>query len=196
MDPTRKVRIEQILVAVLLVAFALALKAMLGNLGASKKATPAQKPRATSAAQTRQKELLTQVAEPSRTATANAESATRDAKPDEGVEYTAESFRDPFISLLPAEPARLAEVASAGKSAPVTQPPPVVVQGLIWGGAQPQAVIDGETFKVGDTVKGARITAIDRRGVTVELEGETFQLTMAGPQQELAGRQRQDVYSY
>lgn len=196
MDPTRKVRMEQILVVVLLVVFVLALKVMLGNFGASHKATPAQKPRATSSAQAHQKDLLAQFAEPPPAATANAESTNGAATPGAGAEYTAESFRDPFISLLPAEPARPTGLASAAKSAPVTQPPPVVVQGLIWGGAQPQAVIDGETFKVGDTVKGARITAIDRRGVTIELEGETFQLTTAGPQQELAGRQRQDVYSY
>jgi hypothetical protein len=38
----------------------------------------------------------------------------------------------------------------------------------VWGGTKPKAIIDDEVYGVDDTVQGARILAIDRRGVTID----------------------------
>lgn len=102
-------------------------------------------------------------------------------------EYTALSFRDPLVSLLPNEP-----VAVAASPRLKMEPqagamglPALAVQGMIWGGSVPQVVINGRVYTIGDDVEGARITAIDHRGVTVELNGRPVQLTTSTP--EMAG---------
>lgn len=93
------------------------------------------------------------------------------------VEYTADSLRDPFVSLLPTGQSAIAKVVTPGEGGegssgePATFPA-LKVQGIIWGGARPQAVIDGEVYDVGDTVQGTRIIGIDHTGVTGEVKGQ------------------------
>lgn len=43
------------------------------------------------------------------------------------------------------------------------------VEGIIWGTGMPQAVIDGEVYRIGDTLKGSpgKIVAINKEGVSV-----------------------------
>ncbi len=97
------------------------------------------------------------------------------------VEYTADGTRDPFVSLLPtveARPmARSDRVVPSG-SPPMVSAPSVNLEGVVWGGPRPQAVIDGEVYDLGDVVQGARITAIDRQGVTGELQGQAIRWTL------------------
>ncbi|MBU2474242.1 MAG: hypothetical protein KKG91_05860 [Candidatus Omnitrophica bacterium] len=63
--------------------------------------------------------------------------------------YSAESYRNPFESLLPKEEAKVSELASQEAAKPLD----VVIQGVLWGSAIPQAIIDGDVYKVGDKLK-------------------------------------------
>ena len=104
------------------------------------------------------------------TATARAS----DAAPKAAAAYTAFEMRDPLKSLLPA-PAASAEDAQAAELAVQEAPPPppaLHVEGLVWGGDRPKAIIDGRVYSLEDTVAGAKILAIDRGGVTIEHLGQ------------------------
>lgn len=90
------------------------------------------------------------------------------------VEYKAKDLRDPFLEL--GENVQLPSGEPAPTKGPVT-PPPLKVQGLIWGGNFPQAIINDSVVKVGDTIKEARIINIDRNGVVVEFQGQEFNLS-------------------
>jgi len=92
--------------------------------------------------------------------------------------YTAHGLRDPFEALLPAAPEAVpqgsapATVAAKPELAPPPAPPPILhVQGLLWGGRTPQAIIGHDVYAVGDVVAGATIVAIDHRGVGVNHQG-------------------------
>ena len=92
--------------------------------------------------------------------------------------YSARELRDPLESLLPEAPANSTPGADHGHtletdepgSAPPT-PPTLQVQGLVWGGSRPQAIINEKVYSVDDTVEGARILSIDRRGITIDHHG-------------------------
>jgi hypothetical protein len=53
----------------------------------------------------------------------------------------------------------------------------LIVQGLIWGGSFPQAIVNNKIVKVGDTVDGANVTAIDKDGVTVLFQEREYKLS-------------------
>ena len=98
--------------------------------------------------------------------------------------YHAESLRDPMKSLLPPPaPPPVSPQAGAKPAAPVIMPPAATLEGMLWGGSQPRAILNGEVYQVGDFVAGAKIVSIDRNGVTVEVSGTTFELrpVIGGP---------------
>jgi hypothetical protein len=183
MDASRKTTLEQRLVIVLLVIFAVVLLNSLKTLrGSGKPKTQAANP--ITAVQQSIPKVVRQLREQIEEVTHQAQAPRGDAADHPAsapVQYTASNLRDPLISLLPKE-----DQAGQGKPGkadrtspppPPAQPPAVAVQGMVWGGPRPQALIDGELYEVGDAVQGARIVAIDRNGVTVELQGSTFHLT-------------------
>ena len=97
--------------------------------------------------------------------------------------YTAYEFRDPFESRLPAPSKVPADsVRDASPSSPPSTPqeqlsespalPPLRIEGMLWGGAQPKAIINGNVYGVNDIVNGLTIVAIDHRGVAVNLGGK------------------------
>ena len=61
--------------------------------------------------------------------------------------------------------------------APV-QFPKMKLQGLTASSTRPNAIINAKTYFIGDHVGEAVVTAIDQRGVTLELGGQTKVLTM------------------
>lgn len=89
--------------------------------------------------------------------------------------YTAFELRDPLKSLLP-KPATASAAGPAGRAAaaPAQPPPPpkLRIEGLLWGGGKPQAIIDGRVYGVQDAVAGMTITEINRSGVTIEYLGQ------------------------
>lgn len=69
------------------------------------------------------------------------------------------------------------------KVRPVEEPvkPPLVLQGILWGTARPQAIINRKIVSVGDTMEGAKILAVSKEGVTISFEGQTFQMNLPQP---------------
>lgn len=94
------------------------------------------------------------------------------------IQYTAEDFRDPLVSLLP-NPKQDSRAALATEEQAVKPPPTapmLMIQGMLWGGQRPQVLIDGKLYEVGDTVQGSQIVEIGREGVAVVNQGATFVL--------------------
>jgi len=90
------------------------------------------------------------------------------------IEYKATGLRDPFeepfVKKGEADEKAVAKVFAA--------PPPVlIVQGLIWGGGIPQAIINDNVVKLGDTIQGAKIINITKDGVIVLFEGMQYNLS-------------------
>lgn len=94
--------------------------------------------------------------------------------------YTAQTLRDPFDSLLskpaptPEPPPQPLVEATSLPAQPVPPPvssPSVVLQGVVWGGPEPVAIINHQVFRLGQTVGGSKIVRIDRQGVTIDVNG-------------------------
>lgn len=103
----------------------------------------------------------------------------RPSAPSTPAAYAAHDVRDPFTSLFP-EPReeRSPQDATAPPpvdSQPVRPAPPLRIHGLVWGGTEPKAIINGNVYGVDDVVvEGGKILSIDSNGVTVDLEGSPF----------------------
>lgn len=91
------------------------------------------------------------------------------------VEYTAADSKDPFQKpIVDATP-------PPGNEAPVTglperQLPSLTVQGVIWGGKLPLAIINDKVVKVGDIIEEAKIISIDRDGISVFFKDKQYNL--------------------
>lgn len=90
------------------------------------------------------------------------------------VKYTAEGLRDPFESYLIKEKA--AGIKEEGAAVEQVLPS-LVVQGIIWGGSFPQAIINDKVVKIGDEVEGARILEISKEGVVVFYDNRRYDLS-------------------
>ncbi|MBI1991863.1 MAG: hypothetical protein HYY90_06035 [Candidatus Omnitrophica bacterium] len=127
-----------------------------------------------------------QAAEPQAPSVLSETSVRLAVKPSAQATYTAASLRDPLRSLLPQGPtlepqssASLPAMPERGVTPPMNlRPPTFAIQGLLWGGREPKAIIDGEVYGVGDVVQGATITSIGREGITVDLGGHSMDLAM------------------
>ena len=98
--------------------------------------------------------------------------------------YTASAMRDPLQSLLPAQESAAMSATTDTTMMSMPQapqmPPSVALQGVFWGSAVPTAIINGQVYGIGDTVSGATIRAITRRGIELEFQGTTYLMTMQG----------------
>jgi len=93
------------------------------------------------------------------------------------VKYNASSLRNPFKPDVPER--ELKEKEKASSEQPVLTAPISIksdVQGLIWGGNFPQAIIDNKIYKVGDSFGEGRIAAITKDGVTLNFSGQELKL--------------------
>lgn len=101
------------------------------------------------------------------------------------VEYRARGLRNPFEQpITDSEP-------SDGSLRPQRESlPSLTVQGVIWGGSFPQAIVNNKVIKVGDVLEGVDIVAIDKEGVTVSYAGVEYKLTTlpAMGQQVISGK--------
>jgi hypothetical protein len=89
------------------------------------------------------------------------------------IEYKSDALRDPFKEIQTRGDVGRKETPGGAKAVPL---PPLTVQGLIWGGNFPQAIINHKVLKVGDTIEGASITGIDKNGVAVLFNGSDYKL--------------------
>lgn len=90
------------------------------------------------------------------------------------IEYKAEGFRDPFqeegweIEILTQE---------ATSQQPTKPLPPLEVQGIVWGGRFPQAIINNKVVKIGDIIDEVQIIDITKDRVTVSFEKRKYNLS-------------------
>ncbi len=94
------------------------------------------------------------------------------------VEYLVEKSKDPFYNYVKAETHR----KIAGMGAKTAQEEKVdlakfIVQGIIWGGQLPQAIINERVLTIGDVIEESRIETIDKSGVTLSRKTQIFKLT-------------------
>jgi type II secretory pathway component PulC len=91
----------------------------------------------------------------------------------------AENKTDPFDSLLPEKEDGQTTLSSGTK---VSTPPPVIVEGAIWGTDSPQAIIDGDVYKVGDKLKSldAKVYKIEKNSVFIFYEGRLHEMKVTG----------------
>lgn len=80
------------------------------------------------------------------------------------IKYYGNKYRDPFKSLIPKDPKGNKKITSFE----------VNVEGIIWATDKPSAIIDGNVLNVGDTVSGAKIVEISKKGIVFSLGGEQF----------------------
>lgn len=91
-----------------------------------------------------------------------------------GISYTADKFRDPFVNSVQAD----ISIQSGGPklNIPEVPLPPMVIQGIFWGGKFPQAIINEKIVKVGEKIDGAQILSIEKDSVTVFFGTKNFVL--------------------
>lgn len=92
------------------------------------------------------------------------------------VEYTADQEFDPFKPEQ--ETAPKAEV----RAKPVQEKPlPVLtVQGIIWGGVFPQAIVNNKIVRIGDSIEETRIVDISKNGVVIFFNEREYTVTPVG----------------
>ncbi len=98
--------------------------------------------------------------------------------------------RDPFVlpavltevlhqkELAKEEERRRKALQPPPPSVPV-QPPNLKLQGILWGTARPQAIINRKIVSVGDIVENAEILSVSREGVMVSFNGQQYPLKLA-----------------
>lgn len=90
-------------------------------------------------------------------------------------EYKAEALRDPFQSYLVKEEKKA--IVEKTVESGIQNLPPLTVQGIIWGGKVPQAIINNKVVKAGDIIEEVKITDITNNGVTVSFAGQQYNLS-------------------
>jgi Tfp pilus assembly protein PilP len=97
------------------------------------------------------------------------------------VEYKSGKLRDPFRTYFVKE-----EVKKDSPQENPDMPKPefdlskLKVQGIVWGGKSPQAIINGQVLSVGDLIEGAQIVSIEKKGITLSFVGAIFDLAAPG----------------
>jgi hypothetical protein len=94
------------------------------------------------------------------------------------VEYKADGLRDPFKGYqeemresMPQTPEQVILLA------PPATLPEFKIQGTIWGGSIPQAIINNKVVKIGDDIEGAKIIGINKDGVKVIFDNREYNLS-------------------
>ncbi|MDD5561852.1 MAG: hypothetical protein PHT50_06995 [Candidatus Omnitrophica bacterium] len=106
------------------------------------------------------------------------------------IEYSSGDLRDPFGDLLQlAIEKEQQEKEEKSKQQPREEANPqksminldqFKVQGVVWGGRLPLVIINNKILGVGDSIDGAKIVNIDKKGVTLNLAGEKINLPAPG----------------
>ena len=90
--------------------------------------------------------------------------------------YAAQALRDPLQTFLPQPPPPEQSQEALNQveaSKPLPPPPPeLTIQGIVWGGPEPRAIINGHVYAVHDMIDTSEIVAITRGGVTLLHEGQ------------------------
>lgn len=93
-------------------------------------------------------------------------------------------FKNPFVPMTPkkkeerpAAPQTPQLPVQPIQQAPVV-PPSLIITGLVWGSARPQAIIENTVVDVGDEIKGVKITGINQSGINFLYQDKYFTVTI------------------
>lgn len=89
------------------------------------------------------------------------------------VDFVGSVSKKPFYNFLKKE---IQKVFKAEEEQ-VVLAPNLAIQGLIWGGELPLAIIDNRVLKVGDVINGYTIDKIDKNGVVLSVSGKLFKVS-------------------
>ncbi|MFA5320187.1 MAG: hypothetical protein WBE75_02040 [Candidatus Omnitrophota bacterium] len=90
------------------------------------------------------------------------------------VQYKADGLKDPFKGIEQKPVNSQNAAAGAQQSKPL---PPLVVSGIIWGGAFPQAIVNRKVVKIGDMVEAeVKVVDITKEGVVVFFDYKNYNL--------------------
>lgn len=101
-----------------------------------------------------------------------AQESSREAVLASGVDYQADNLKDPFTANIQEK-----IISTEIGTGPELNIGSVVVQGLVWGGAFPQAIINGKIVKAGDTLDQIKIVNISKQGISVLYENKEYVLS-------------------
>ena len=97
------------------------------------------------------------------------------------VNYKAQTLRDPFKTLiLPKVTEDSPLPVATQEEEPLPDLSKFVVQGIIWGGRIPQALINNQVYTVGDTLEGGEIITIEKGEITLRFSGRVVNLSAPG----------------
>lgn len=106
------------------------------------------------------------------------------------IEYSSGDLRDPFGDLfqLAAEREKkekeMQSIQSPQETTEPEKPLPSLdkfqVQGVVWGGKFPQAIINNKILGVGDSIEGVEIVSIEKKGITLNFAGRMATLATPG----------------
>ncbi len=100
-----------------------------------------------------------------------------------GLTYKAEGLKDPFRTWIKRSDQPVMEEKKEDKA---DKPlPALTIEGIIWGGKFPQAIVNGQVVKVGESIMAGtanagdkvRIDAISRDGITVFFNNRTYEVS-------------------
>jgi len=94
------------------------------------------------------------------------------AETDKDIRYFGVNFRDPFSSFLPQEKkeVKIEKVVA----------PELKLQGIVWGGDKPKAIINNTVVGKEDVIQGAKIMDIKKEGIDLIYKEEYFWLDRSG----------------
>ncbi len=106
------------------------------------------------------------------------------------LEYKAQGLKDPFQPLVQKN-----EVVNviAGTPENVQSLPSLTLQGLVWGGDFPQAIINNRVVKIGDIIGEAEVADIGKEGVVVIYAKKKYKLaapSVTGPTEKIISKRR------
>ena len=90
------------------------------------------------------------------------------------VDYTGAQYRDPLeLPMQLRTPIKAVAEAAVGPTSKIEREivlPTFTIQGMVWGGVKPQALINEGLCEKGDIIKGAEIADITKEGVTFKAD--------------------------
>ena len=94
-----------------------------------------------------------------------------------GIAYKTKDLRSPFAKPFVEQSETAVEAAKPeAAQAPEKHLPALTVQGVIWGGIFPQAIINNKVVRIGDTIEKVGITGINKDGIEVIFEERIYQV--------------------
>ena len=100
--------------------------------------------------------------------------------------YASKELHDPFASVLPQEAPHAKRAAKPSETPKETPLPTLHLQGLMYGGGEPRAIIDGQIVGEGDRVGTVEVVEIRKDGVLLSHQKHAFLLKTGSPAKKIS----------